>query len=306
MTNNWVQHNGDDALNIHSRWYEVVSIEGNRIQFRSEWLNRVRVPVNVGERLAFFDTDFSYKGYGTVIEDVLFDAQTETFTVALDEVPSSLAVFDKVHRVDHASRRFFVSDNTFGQNWARGAMIQASSGIVRTNRIFGNGIGGIVANMDYAYFKSAGPVVNVVIRNNNLLHSGTSLLSSRTLGVASTSMGSISLTTYVLPSDGYYVTFPIHRVVRINDNVVSRAPGIGIQVSSAKDVFVHDNVLEENNLFLPSRFNTGIETGRPADGSIYISDSSDVRLYDNEFIDGSRGVVVGLSLIQISRCRRSL
>jgi hypothetical protein len=261
---------GDDSLNIHGMWLQVVQIAGNTVTLRraNEGL------VHAGDQLRFVRPgDLSEKWRGTAA--AVRGTNGPDYVVTLDTAPpSNLALGDLAGNLTRSNARFLVRGNAFHDHRARGMLIQAPQGLVENNTIRDVTMQGLHLTTDAKFFYESTGLDDVVVRGNTISgvgYAGEVYADGR-------HMAAISLIGDVATGLSSY---PVHRHVRIENNTIVDTPGLAVLVASADGVTVQDNTIVRSNQIPFSVLRSGTRIDAAARGSIMVTRASNVLVQRN-------------------------
>jgi hypothetical protein len=173
---------------------------------------------------------------------------------------------------------FSIRDCVFEDHRARGLRIMASHGVIERNTFRRLKMNAITIGAEYEFWREAGWVVDVQIRNNTIEDVGRDGANQ-------------SGTAYVLGAIGVFgrtdresrlPLWPGNRGIVIEHNTIRGCPQAGIFVAAAKDVQIRNNRLE--HCFYRPGESAGKGRGLAVSGPIEAQAALDVALEANEII----------------------
>jgi hypothetical protein len=173
---------------------------------------------------------------------------------------------------------FAIRDCVFADHRARGLRIMAPHGIIERNTFRRLKMSAITVGAEYEFWREAGWVDGVVIRNNTIddvgrdggLHRGEAYVLGAISIFGRTDRGSN------LP------LWPGNRHIVIEDNTIRNCPGAGIFAAAARAVTVRGNRLE--NCFYRPGEASGTERGLKPRGPIDTGRAEEVTVEGNEVV----------------------
>lgn len=135
-----------------------------------------------------------------------------------------------------AGNNYAIRNNYFHDHRAQGVRLMASDGVIENNRFERIKQAAISVGGEYGYWREAGWVRNITIRNNRIRDVGYTLNTN----TGSYINGAISVYCRL---DDYSGTFKGNRNISICDNIIDNCPGAGIFLYSADRVELRGNRL---------------------------------------------------------------
>ncbi len=178
---------------------------------------------------------------------------------------------------------FVIRDCTFEDHRARGLRIMASHGLIEGNTFRRLKMAAVTAGAEYEFWREAGWVEDVTIRNNLIEDVGRD---AAIQGSGEYVLGAISVFGRT-DRDSKLPLWPGNRRIVIEGNTVRNCPAAGIFVAAAADVQVRGNRLE-NCLWQPGEL-AGRARGLDVDGPI------DVRHAEEVVVEGNVVIQAGVA-----------
>ena len=280
---------GDDSVNLHSVALPVVRVlNGTTFDtlrpYKAEGFPRIIRP---GDKLRLLDpSDYSVLGEA-VIESFRpsprkYDRETlkkfyfnrgdglrdwTAYEVKL--APGGTAVkegqFFDIPAI--GANGFEIRDSYFHDHRGRGLRIMASDGVIENNRFERIKHAAITAGAEYGYWREAGWVENIRIRNNVIRDVGRNMM----LQPDSYANGAISVFARL---EDYTSPFKGNRNITITGNTVENCPAAGIFLFAADGVTLQDNRLTRTAF---GKKTPGAELGFTGLKPVWIVNSSNVK-----------------------------
>jgi hypothetical protein len=129
---NKVSTTGDDALNIHGKFWEIVDIDSTKktIKLKLGFKNNLVYESFENEYLRFYKKDLSLIGNARTKSSKELDKNI--IEITLDK-SVDLNIGDIVHRSYWQPKKVYVAQNHFRNLWGRGALLQCFNGIFTNN-----------------------------------------------------------------------------------------------------------------------------------------------------------------------------
>lgn len=296
---------GDDGINLHGPAFQVVRVESPNVVWclRRTSLTRIREYYDniilPGDPVRILDADnFAIKK--TVPVTTLETDVTPPFQLSRDEIrkANSFANYPgekylKISLEDAAgvkpgdmidfpaanSPGYVIRGNSIHDARPRGMRIMASDGVIENNRVARTTQPGISLGGHYAYYREAGWVRNVVVRNNILEDVGIG--SDIDLALSPTP-GAISVWSETAAVSGKNTPIaPGNQDIRITGNQIRGCSAEAIVVSGLTGGLIADNRISDCNQASPSIPLFGGTTPRGRD--IVVVDSPGTQVRDNTF-----------------------
>lgn len=298
---------GDDGINLHGPAFQIVRVESPNVVWclRRTSLNRIKEYYDniilPGDPARILDGDnFAIKK--TVSVAALETDMTPPFQLSRDEIlkANSFANYpgekylkitladasvvkpgDMIDFPSANSPGYVIRGNSIHDVRPRGMRIMASDGIIENNRIARTTQPGICLGGHYAYYREAGWVSNVVVRDNVLEDVGIG--SDIDLGLSPTP-GAISVWSETAPDAPRQTpTAPEHRNIQITGNQIKDCSAEAIVVSGLSGGVIAGNSISNCNTASPQSPFSG---GKGLRGRcIVVLDSPGTDVRDNAFAE---------------------
>jgi len=223
---NDIGYQGDDSLSIYPTTEPVSAVDGTKVTIPAVCDPDPMDEPMVGDSLAFFDSNYVYKGSARVLAaEGAFCASTLSLT--LDQAIAGLGASDNlVDLTQQPTARYMVHNNEMHECRCHGVLVDAPYGLINRNVFFRNSAGAV----DLESGSGNGPgATNLTIVNNV----------SSDPGQLTTTYGAFAVAAFT--PDGSVIPSPVFEKIRIADNLIFNSPGPGIIVTSAKDIVVGPN-----------------------------------------------------------------
>ena len=294
---------GDDSFNHHGSTMVVAAafagkksfhqIIGGRIQDNNA-LKRLRPGIDKIRMLARDDFrilgEYTFRSYRRLnmtypknVRNAFFPTLSEkpedfqtVFEISVDE-PLNFSGEAFFELPSLMTKKFHISDSYFHDHRAYGLRIMASDGIVENCRFERVKGAAIACGPQYAFWREAGWVRNIVIRNNKFKDNGYGY-SSPVDARGSYRPGCIVVSAQLTQYDK---VFPGNRNIMIENNVIEGSPFAGIFVLGASNVRIIGNKLFNTT---GAGFEAGSDLGFSGMAPIWILQSKDVELSENLII----------------------
>jgi hypothetical protein len=261
---NLFAYQGDDGLNINAHLFPIASGGTNEISVPKKYGY-----LKAGDKVALFNSemklDTSHAWSIVSIQDLPGD---ETNKLILDqEIPVSVTGGYLVD-LNFCGARYIVRNNQFFHNRARGVLLQTPYGLVEGNRFTGQSQFGIFLTT----CPPEGPgAQDVVIASNTISEGGvnggpSAIAVSREDHKHSHIYGNIADNP------------PVHQNIIFRDNEIKNVPGPGFYISSANNVVLLQNTLNNTNF---RRIKNGWNSAGDLNYPIVINDASNILLRGN-------------------------
>lgn len=288
-------HMGDDSVNIHGTWLEVVRVlESRKVEVTSRWFNW-QIRLDEGDRLGFYrGSNGADRGEATIVRSEI-DMDRKIATLWLDRpLPPDLAVGDLGANITRSSARFLIRNNHFHDHRARGMLLQARQGLVENNRI--RNVMGSAFHMtsDLGYWKEGYGCHQVIIRGNVMEGCNYAMWER---GAQGRHMACLSL---VVATPTGISDWPVHRDILIENNIIRDTPGLAMLISSARNVTVRNNQIIDANS--EPYQHTGEAFDAKAAGAIMVTRSENVRVEGNRLSTSRKAHAHEIHIDQ-ARCR---
>ncbi|MFA5688504.1 MAG: right-handed parallel beta-helix repeat-containing protein [Kiritimatiellales bacterium] len=188
----------------------------------ASWMKRIKEiwPTKSDEKATFYRVRFD--------RDVKFPADGLYFEVFAISAPD-----------------YIIRNCWFHDHRGRGLRLMTGNGLVESNRFERIKDAGISAGHSLGFWKEAGWVENVIIRNNIIKDTG---MGARVLTEKSYTLGAISIFAENKPLGKDTPYYPGNRNLQIIGNTIEGYPLDGIHIAAAKDVLVEGNTIRRVNL----------------------------------------------------------
>ena len=174
---------------------------------------------------------------------------------------------------------FAIRDCVFEDHRARGLRIMASHGVIERNTFRRLKMNAITVGAEYEFWREAGWVEDVQIRNNTIEDVGRD---GANQGSAAYVLGEIGVFGRT-DRESQLPVWPGNRDIVIEGNTIRDCPSAGIFVAAAKDVQIRNNRLE--NCFYRPGESAGKGRGLATFGPIDTQNAQDVTITGNEIIE---------------------
>lgn len=258
VENNNIGYQGDDSVAVSPTLFSLVTASGNATQISvvgSCDPDPMDVPV-AGDALAFFDTNFIYKGtaYVTAANNSSCGSPILTLNHAITGLDTTYSVIDLTQQ---ATARYIVRNNLAHECRCHGIITDSPYGWIDGNVYFDNSAGGI-GLVGGSGFGPGG--TNILTSNNYVGDSGQSTQYSGTIAM------------FAPTATGEILDEPLFEKLRFTNNVFESLPGPAIISTSARYLSIENSTIVNSNL---DRANP-IEYGTiPTLDSIIVYDASD-------------------------------
>ncbi|MDD5349793.1 MAG: right-handed parallel beta-helix repeat-containing protein [Chthoniobacteraceae bacterium] len=290
---------GDDSVNIHGLWLEVVKQTGGRVFQLTRRGFGYAVRLEPGTKLKFCRKGSLAEFGRATIAACCLDFENKVAVVTVAEDLPGLEPGDFVANLSRSGSRFLIHDNFFHDHRARGMLLQAADGLVERNHIR-NVMGcGLMLTTDCNYWKEGYGCENLVLRDN--LIEGCNYVQWER-GPLGRHMGCVSL---IADTPAGLSPAVVHRNIVFERNTIRDTPGLALLVASSQDVLIKDNLLADTNRHPFDGAGASIDA--KADGAIMVTRARDVTIEGNKlsnatppcatgiYVDGrnTRNIVVG-------------
>lgn len=259
---------GDDSINLHGVTLPVLKwLDGRTfLSMRPQRGEAFDVLIRPGDEVRFLkEPDFQMVKSARVtgirrVEQPYDEWKTEAkriwptfresssatfFEIKLDEDVTGLPMGMFCEIPATAAPGYVIRNSRFHDHRARGLRLMSPDGLVENNvfeRIKGAAIS---VGPEFAYWKEAGWVRNLVIRGNTFkdIGQGTNLRSED-----SYTPGAVSVFSHIIPAGEKTVYYPGNEDIRIEDNTFDGCSMDAVNVSAAKGVKISGNTIRQVNL----------------------------------------------------------
>lgn len=256
---------GDDGINLHGALFAVFKVESSNsiIVMRAHRYEDFPKIYKSGSELRFMragNYEIVHKGVGKVLEKLgqpeewqnearefyiktkltpykhLKDADNYTLyriklSTPLNKLKSGM--FMDIPSLNSSGYR--IADNYFHDHRARGLRIMASNGVIENNRFERISQSAITIGAEYAFWREAGWVENVVIRGNKI-----SDVCRGWYATAKRCYTPGAICTFIR-NDRLMPSYSGHRNIRIENNSINGSRNAGIYLYAIKDSIVSKN-----------------------------------------------------------------
>ncbi|GHC01546.1 right-handed parallel beta-helix repeat-containing protein [Cerasicoccus arenae] len=143
-----------------------------------------------------------------------------------------------------AASGYVIENSYFHDHRARGLRLMAGNGVVENNRFERLKGVAISAGPEFAYWKEAGWVHDLTIKNNEISNVGQG---ADVFSVNSYTLGAISLYARVIPDGEQTQYFKGNENILIEGNVIQKCAIDAISIVASKDVIIRDNNISDVN-----------------------------------------------------------
>jgi len=231
---------------------------------------------SVGDTIGFFTAGFGYLSSSTITSKRLLSASTGQIDLAFSSLaPTNTALFADLN---WAGARYLIQNNSFLNNRARGMIMQSPFGVVKNNTFSGQTVHNLYITSSTYWGEGAG-AQNVIISGNQFSNTGQA-------GVA-LQFGAVAMHIENQSGTDIVTTQPVYQNLIFYNNTFSQEPGPALFLSSANNVIVQGNTINNSNAAGSSPKAYGTASTR---GGIVVTDVNNVYLSNNSF-SGSSGPV---------------
>lgn len=294
VINNEFTDHGDDSLNIHGLFYQIVSVNGKRVTYRGENYkgNVIGVPPVTGESFALRKPSLELKLITNVAR--VISTTDETYVVELEDTPVNVVPGDTIEQRSYLGNTFYVSNNIFKNNHGRGILVTARRGIIKNNQLINPGNIAIRLVPDNGWHMVSGLLHDVAIRNNHIHGGGHGYFRTQ---ASARAFGAISIGTVIKDDNGFSLN-PVHSKIEISNNTIEHVPTQAIHVFSAREVEIKGNKITDANQIPFAEVKAGERINRQAtSGSVFIHETRDLTVSRNEFFGSSGGIEYGPNVL---------
>lgn len=252
---------GDDALNIHSKAYEIKSIDGDKLTVISR--DRSKNEVKAGALWASEDDIIRVYDPATFLEKGSFRiVSVNGGNAKIADITGNIAVGDILAN-DSFYASVHIENCSVSNTRARGLLLQSHDMLIENCRFYGLALPGILIAPDIRVWYEVGPSQNTEIRNCTF--------EKCAMNNSGANLGAI---TFKPSHDGGVSDYPagVHKDIYIHDNIFKGCGTSGICVSASSDVRIESNRFESN------RRNPNAPD---SDKDIVVYNSQEVALTDN-------------------------
>ncbi|CAF1492318.1 unnamed protein product, partial [Adineta ricciae] len=243
-----ISHQGDDSLNVHGPFLKITSVLSNtRFQFTHPRPYSFLHPTKTGDTVRLHaNGSFNLIGMAKFASYRLVNTSDEvtTYEINLLTSPTTHLAVDQWFDIPELnSPDYIVRDSYFHDHRARGLRLMASNGLIERNRFERLTKCAISVGPEFGYWREAGWVNNVTIRNNNISYIGVDISLSAT---GSITPGAISIFVH---TDKQLTPYPNnHSNLIIENNAIQEISVAGIHAYAVNGLLVRNNTLFHTNL----------------------------------------------------------
>jgi hypothetical protein len=266
-------HMGDDALNIHGTLMKVEEKQDSRT-LKLSAKGFYGVVIDEGDEIALYRKENLEEYARLTVKKGKLNPRDSSITITFDkDIPSTLKKGDYAGNLSRASNNFLIRNNYFHDHRARGMLLQSSNGLVINNRIENVMAAAIQMTTDCNYWEEGFGCENVVVKNNIIIGANYAMWER---GPSGRHMAAINLVVDTKTGIGDY---PVHKNIRITDNIIVDTPGLAILAASASGVVISNNTIINSNTQPFSDTGAGIKAA--AQGTIMVTRASNVEISGN-------------------------
>lgn len=231
VENNNIGYQGDDSVALTPSILPVASVSGDQFSVIGTCdPDPMDAPV-VGDALAFFDTNFIYKGTARVTaSNTVCGTPTLTLNHAIAGLDTTYSVIDLTQQ---ATARYIVRNNLAHECRCHGIITDSPYGWIDNNVYFDNSAGGI-GLVGGSGFGPGG--TNILMSNNYISDSGQSTQYSGTIAM------------FAPTATGEILDQPLFEKLRFSNNVFEQLPGPAIIATSVHYLSIADSTIVNSNL----------------------------------------------------------
>jgi Right handed beta helix region len=290
---NTIGYQGDDGLNLNTTMWCNSTSDGSNSQPCNpslagssggpassldvySWWENIWFP---GDQLAFFNSDFLLSGTSKV-QSIVTNPNVST---ELEFSSSSPARAQFLADLTYGGARYIIRNNVFLHNRGRGILLQTSEGLVTDNSFDGQTMHSIYVIASPFWGEGPG-AQNLIVANNRISNPGNYIQNSSDSGSV---LGAVIVAAENNQASTIPSSAPLHQNVIFSDNTVRDCPGPGFFLSTANNVIMRRNLLDNTN-----QSNTWLGSYGTANsaGSIVVTYSSNIFFQGNE-LGGSSGPI---------------
>ena len=292
LENNVIANQGDDGINIKGKFWKITWISSDRTQMQTD----AQPVIQKGDTLMVYrgsslDTIGVYGVSDKINANSCAAANGKQCLKLSTALPSGITTSDLIVNPAYTSQRFIIRNNQLLNNRARGIVVQTGPGLIEGNTFTGQTTGGIWLVNEAVYWFEGPGAHDVTVRNNVFTSISKSVegllrsMLSRT-PVGTTPQAPIVITSRIAltgnPGIGTAAARVLHDLL-IEGNTINETPGLGMFVSSGKNIKVRQNFFQNTNT-------KSFVSGADVSGTVYVTHVSDVE-FDNNTV--SNGIVIG-------------
>ncbi len=232
VENNDIGYQGDDSVAVSPTVFPVATANGNRISVVGTCdPDPMDVPIP-GDAIAFFDTNFVYKGTAHVTAANNSVCGTPTLTLN-HAIPGADTTYSVIDLTQQATARYIVRNNLAHECRCHGIITDSPYGWIDGNVYFDNSAGGIGLVGGSGFGPGS---TNVLMSNNYISNSGQSTQYSGTIAM------------FAPTATGEILAEPFFEKLRFINNVFEQLPGPAIIATSARYLSIEDSTIVNSNL----------------------------------------------------------
>ena len=264
-------HMGDDALNIHGTLMKVEEKQDNRTL--SCRLKDFMALLLMKEMRLLYTEKRIWRSMHASLLKRKAESQDSSITITFDkDIPSTLKKGDYAGNLSQASNNFLIRNNYFHDLQGRECCFSQQRACYQQQDRKRNGSGN---TNDYRLQLLGGRLWlrNVVVKNNIIIGANYAMWER---GPSGRHMAVINLVVDTKTGIGDY---PVHKNIRITDNIIVDTPGLAILAASASGVVISNNTIINSNTQPFSDTGAGIKAA--AQGTIMVTRASNVEISGN-------------------------
>lgn len=240
---------GDDALNVHGRYFRVDSISADRqtVALSSKWGKMTDCP-RKGDRVWFVATDDMRRSERIKVIDVKqYGGNSVTALSLASSAPPSITAGSFVENADRFPDILVEKCHFGGGNRARGILLTSPGKTVVRNNVFRSSGSAILIEGDTDYWFESGAVRDVDIRDNVFDNCGTS--ASDTSSGWGWGEAPITISPSYIPKDSHSPAY--HRRIRIRNNSFRCFDNVVLYARSVDGLVFTGNTVERTTDYEP-------------------------------------------------------
>lgn len=287
---------GDDSVNLHAVALPVIKVIDPRTFLTARPYNRESFPeiIYKGDELrllnsgnfaikqsvnifSFTETDKSHVTYAKIKE--LFptarrhnDNKYTVYKIICEKPLQKIKVGDFIDIPAIGSPGFKIINSYFHDHRARGLRIMSTNGLIANNRLARIKNSAITIGAEYAYWREAGWVKNITVKNNKLEDIGTGLNIRRG---NSYTPGAICVFTRM---KNYKDCPASNRNILFENNSIDKCPVSAFFINAANGVTLKNNTWK--NVCYDKQAKAGSSFGLYSDKAVNIKNSKNVKIID--------------------------
>ncbi|UJR12228.1 hypothetical protein I4U23_016405 [Adineta vaga] len=278
-----ISHQGDDSLNVHGPFLKITNVLSNTsFQFTYLRPHSFLHPTKVGDTVRLHASgNFNLIGTAKFASYRLVGTSegVTTYDINLLTPPNTPLAVDQWFDIPELnSPDYVVRDSYFHDHRARGLRLMASNGLIERNRFERLTKCAISIGPEFGYWREAGWVNNVTIRNNNISYIGVDISLSAT---GSITPGAISIFVHTDKNSAPYPNG--HSNIIIENNIIKEISVAGIHAYAVTGLIVRGNTLLHTNLIRGP--GTDNSTGLVITGPISVSAAINTTVENNYILE---------------------